>query len=788
MEQRHCLTDCLGGSGWGRGAAFAAMAMVVMAGCTTTGTGGDVSHFEPLPQARVGASDLEPVSPRPVTDLLRDAEKAFQDANEAQERNDSEAALRHYTLMLELLIEADLDPAIFYSLREELGSILDATTQQASLYERHHPSVTGEGFKPASGFSEIKVPWPLPERVLAEIEDIQNRYPKNFQSGLDRSYRYVPYMRQELEKAGLPTELVWLAMVESLFTPKIVSRAGAGGMWQFMRATGRRYNLRVDSYVDERYNWQASTRAAIQYLKDLHDFFDGNWPLAVTAYNMGEGGLERAIAANGGERNLWRLIETPPASNRIRLETKKYYPKFLAYLIVTSNPERYGFKENPCPPEDVIRTPVKGMYALEDLEKQMGYSRGTLAALNPDLLREVTPPSGSYPVAVPAKDHKRFLAALKEVSQIQYGRATHRVRRGETISQIASRYGVSQSELMRLNGVRSARSLQVNQVLRIPGFNQGVGGGASATAPNGVHVVARGDTLSGIARTYGVGVRDLQAWNSLGRRSTIRVGQKLRVAKQGTPSPAPDAGNARYHVVRAGEYPAKIARAHNVDLEDLLQWNGLTKRSTIRVGDKLVVGSAGVRGKTPDSNAKPAGAKTTYKVKRGDTASQIAEKHGVRLSEFLRWNGLTKRSMLRVGDECVVYTGEAPAAAPERRHEDNKLFHVVKRGESAGTIAAKYRVPLSDFLQWNGLTKRSVLHVGDEYIVYTDNAPEAGGPTPTGEEALEGEKIIHVVSRGHNPTTIARRYGVRVTDLFKWNNWPKNPVLHIGDKVVVYKK
>ena len=735
---------------------LAALGLVgLIAGCANQSTARGTHQFAPLPPTRVGAEALEPVEPRSVTDLLRDADKAFRAANEAQERGDHEAALRNYTLMLELVVEADLDPAIFYSLREHFDDILETTTQQAMHYERRTPRILGDGdIRAGLGYNEIEIPFPLPERVLVEIEEIQQLYPKNFQKGLDRSQKYLPFIHAELERAGLPKELAMLAMVESQFTPKIVSRAGAGGMWQFMRSTGRRYNLRMDSYVDERYNWQSSTRAAIAYLKDLHDFFGGSWALALSAYNMGEGGLERAIASNGGERNLWKLIETPPASNRIRLETKKFYSKFLASMIVAGNPERYGFQSNPQASEDTVLVPVHAMYALEDLDKDMGYASGTLAQLNPDLLRGVTPPTGEYTVAVPADDRMKFLAALKKAPKLKAG-GTHKVRRGETISQIAQHYGVSQSELMRMNNIRSPRSLRTNQTLQIPGFAAGKGGAPStqrvlAASGSKTYRVQRGDTLYDIAKAHDVSVNDLQRWNSLGRRSRIQVGDRLRVAavELSEPSKASvetasrpdDPGDVTQHTVRAGEYPAKIARNYGVPLEDLLAWNGLSKNCMIRVGDKLAVKKASRAAVPKASTEAPA-------AKRADPA---------------------------------------PASPPA---ETEPVTHRVAKGESASVIAQKYGVSTRDFLAWNKLSSKSVLRVGQECVVHhpAGHAQASAPAAPDASSAPAGQISTHIVAKGQNPTTIARRYGVKVSDLFKWNGWPQRHVLQVGDKVIVYK-
>ncbi len=742
------------------------LAIVLAAGCAK-----DVHQFEPLPAGSVGAADLAaPAEPRSVTELLRDAEKAFQEANAAQERGDHEAALRQYTVMLELLIEADLDPGIFYSLRGEFETVLNTSTHHASAFDHRRCHLFSEDdFGALQGYSEIPIPFPLPERVLAEIDEIQTGYPKNFQAGLDRAQRYLPYIREELRKAGLPEEVAWVAMVESLFTPKIVSRAGAGGMWQFMKSTGKRYNLRIDSHVDERYNWQSSTRAAIGYLTDLYRMFDGNWGLAVTAYNMGEGGLERAIADNGGDRNLWTLLETAPAANRIPLEAKKYYSRFLATLIVASNPERYGFRTNPQPPENTVRLAVKGMYSLNELDKAMGLPTGTLEALNPDLVQRVTPPTGEYPVAVPVEHRQTFLAALQKVKTVQYAGGTHTVRRGETVAAIASRYGVSADELMRLNGIRSARHLQAGARLKLPSSaqvasNESAQGGApsamdtpSQPAPPKTYRVKSGDTLYDIARAHHVSVGDIQEWNKLGRTARIQVGRTLYVsdpslktakaAPAAAPEPAPEPEPARaeevaaaedepevaFHTVVAGECPAVIAQKYGMSLDAFLALNRLTKTSTIRVGDKLRVrggGGGAAAAKAAPAPEPPEEAKVVHKVAAGETAGAIAQKYGVSTRDLLAWNKLTASSVLHVGDELVIHRKGAPAAA----------------------------------------------EASSERIVTASNASEGG----TG-------RIVHVVARGHNPTTIARRYGVSVSDLFRWNEWPRNHVLRVGDQVIVFK-
>ena len=487
-------------------------------------------------------------------------------------------------------------------------------------------STPGHGAYTLDG-TDIPIPDPLPARVVEQIEYWQYGIPHRFQLYLDRSSRYLPYVQAELKKAGLPPSLAYVALIESGFTPRINSSAGAGGMWQFMRATGRHYNLRQDAMVDERYNWKHATHAAITYLTKLHDYFDGDWALAVSAYNMGEGGLERAIAANGGERDFWKLIETPPASNRIRLETKQYYPRFLATIIIASDPEAYGFTRSAQSPEETIRVPVHGMFALEDLDKAMGYSSGTLAQLNPDLIKELTP--NDYGLWVPAGDSDRFQTALRTTPKVKY-HGEYKVRSGDTISQIARRFGVSQQDIMQFNRIRSPRSLQVGRVLQIPGLVEGRGGNVSVEdatpdvaakvhASSGTtYKVRKGDTLYDIARAYGVRVADIQHWNNMGSRSAIQPGDTLSVRSGSeTTTAAKPSGGWGLYSVRKGDTLYEIAQHHKMGLNTLMQWNGLTKKSVIKVGQELKVATSEPGKKLPPRPGLPRGTHTSHDLHRG---------------------------------------------------------------------------------------------------------------------------------------------------------------------------
>jgi membrane-bound lytic murein transglycosylase D len=293
---------------------------------------------------------------------------------------------------------------------------------------------------------------------------------------VSRSGRYLAMAREVFRSRGLPEDLVFTAMIESGFKPDAVSRVGAKGMWQFMAGTARRYGLRVDRWVDERLDPQKSTVAAAGYLHDLYEMF-GSWALAQAAYNAGELKVARAIQKTGS-RDFWTLAQ----SRHLKRETKDFVPQIHAATVIGRDPDRYGFEFDDLEPLAVETISVPPSTDLRRLASNAGLSLETVHALNPTLIRGVTPPGGPWALRVPESERDRVEAALAP-------------RRPPVM-------------------VASVRS----EVTRV-----------SATGE--IHVVRPRDTVSAIARRYGVSVDDVMRWNRLDSQDHIRPGDRLRVAR-----------------------------------------------------------------------------------------------------------------------------------------------------------------------------------------------------------------------------------------------------------------
>ena len=513
---------------------------------------------------------------------------------------------------------------------------------------------------------DYDIPIVVNERVEYFIDYFQNRVHNSFAKWLARASQYVPYLRERFREAGLPEDLVYLSLIESGFSPQATSRASAVGYWQFMAGTARDYGLRVDRWVDERRDFEKSTEAAIAYLKDLHRTF-GSWFLAAAAYNSGQAKIQKAIERYGSE-DLWELSEF----SYLREETKQFVPKLIAAILIAKEPERYGFTGvRELPPLETDHVTVPSQTDLTVIAAAAGTTVETIRSLNPLLHSFATPPGvRDFEVRIPRGSAGLFrerYARMPPAERIVI--RTHLVRRGETPSRIASRYGVSTRALMAENGIRNARKLRVGQRLRLP---RPAGGWELTAQPAQVAAALAAPEASRPAASSPPARPEARSQAAVGPAAEEAEKKEIAPARMeaAESDPRPMTRTTRYKVKR-GDTLFRIARRHGVTVADMERWNPQAT-SRINPGMVLVVrpkpgaelprqGKVAGEAVAPEETHGRSGddrGPVVVKIRSGDTLWSIARRHGVTLEQLKEWNGL-RGAAIRAGQRLVLFP-EAP--------------------------------------------------------------------------------------------------------------------------------
>jgi membrane-bound lytic murein transglycosylase D len=360
-----------------------------------------------------------------------------------------------------------------------------------------------------------------------------------FRAGLIRSRAWQPYIVNVLKEHGVPTDLRALPHVESSFNAKAYSRVGAAGLWQFTRSTGKRY-LRIDSVVDERLDTYKATVAAARLLRENHRLTK-SWPLAITAYNHGAGGMRRATKKLGTADIA--AVVARYKSRTFGFASRNFYTSFLAARSIDKDPKRWFGNLAYQQPINTTVIDLPHYYTPDTLANALGVDVATIRANNPALRPSVWNGSKYLPkgfgLRLPAglvrAEPSQIFASVPRSERLssQHRDRYHKVRRGESLSKIASHYRVSERSLMSLNNLRSRHRIRAGQVLVLP---DGAGGRsdtvnvARAEPPtNGIYKVRRGDTITHIARRFGVPEMDLIEHNTLRNPNRIAVGTPLRI-------------------------------------------------------------------------------------------------------------------------------------------------------------------------------------------------------------------------------------------------------------------
>ncbi|PZN32506.1 MAG: lytic transglycosylase [Proteobacteria bacterium] len=481
---------------------------------------------------------------------------------------------------------------------EQAIEALDAQTRDAPKLVGEPGETTADAQPEHSDlFERIRAGFQLSDVDHPQVERQVRWYARNPEY-LDRTFkrgeRYLYHIVNELEARQMPLELALLPVVESAFNPVAYSRARAAGLWQFIPGTGLRYGLKQNWYYDGRRDVIEATRAALDYLQFLANEFDGDWLLAIAAYNTGEMNVARAIA-----RNRAAGKPTDFFSLKLHRETTAYVPKLLAMRRIVADPAAHDLEFAPIPNEPYFSVvDTAGQLDLQLAAELAGVSKEELLALNPAFNHWVTDPDGPHRLLVPVAREEAFVQALAELPPEKRVRVVyHRVRSGDTLSAIAQRYGVSVAALRTANNLRGSLIHPGQDLLVTPApgvtaaTTQRVASATPVRSASGRHVVRRGDTLWGIARRHGVSLDSLASHNGLSRQDTLSIGQVLNIpgAAATTLASTNPAGEAVTYVVRSGDTLSSIANRFRVRLADLLGWNDLDSSNIIRPGQRLVM-------------------------------------------------------------------------------------------------------------------------------------------------------------------------------------------------------
>ena len=471
----------------------------------------------------------------------------------------------------------------------------------------------------------IRDGYALPDVAHYAVDREVELYRKN-PDFLDRTFkrgaRYLYYIVQELERRQLPLELALLPVVESAFNPVAYSRSRASGLWQFIPSSGKHYGLEQNWWIDERRDVIEATGAALTYLQYLNKYFAGDWYLAIAAYNGGEGTVSGAV-----RRNQSAGLPTDFFSLNLRAETRDYVPKLLAISRIVRNPQAYGLSFAAIPNQPFFEAVEPGgQVHLDQVAQLAGITREDMFALNPGYNRMTTPPKGPHRLLLPIPNAQTFRQAMLDQSLVDQSRVAvaavepppdvrHKVRRGETLSAIARQYGVPMLALQQANDIQGSVIHPGDSLLIPAGF-------AGSTATLAALAAPRDDITAQLPEH-----------------------QKPSASKK-----------PKVHVVKSGDTLWDVARTYGVTVPALASANGLSSKAGLVTGARLEIpGKGGTATRTASSSSSES-SRVTYKVKRGDTLSEIADRFDVSVRELMTWNRLRQSSSLRAGQRLVVYT------------------------------------------------------------------------------------------------------------------------------------
>ncbi len=438
------------------------------------------------------------------------------------------------------------------------------------------------------------------------------KHPSYLNRVAKRAEPFLYYIVQELEKNNMPIELAFLPIVESAFDPFAYSHGRASGMWQFVPGTGERFGMKQNWWYDGRRDVVASTEGAIKYLKYLHKFFDGDWMLALAAYNSGEGRVRNAVRKNkrlGKPTDFWSL-DLPK-------ETRAYVPKLLALADIVKRPEDFNLSLYSIDNKSVLsQVDIKSQLDLAKAATLAGLSLAELQRLNPGFNRWATDPDGPHRLLLPSHTVEKFELGLNKLSKKdRLAWQRYKIKSGDNLGVIAKKFNTRVDLIQQVNNIKG-NQIRAGKHLLIP-----------------------------------VAAKSLDSYV---------FSQEQRIAKKQS---RPQKGRKLVHTVKSGDNLWDIGRKYKVNSKSIAKWNGFAPRDTLKLGQKLVIWQKSnsktnksnyANNKTGNSVENAIMRNITYKVRRGDSFARIADKFNVRISDIERWNNLDRKKYLQPGQRLKL--------------------------------------------------------------------------------------------------------------------------------------
>lgn len=415
-----------------------------------------------------------------------------------------------------------------------------------------------------------------------------------------RSEPFLYYIVEEIEKHNMPMELVLLPIVESAYDPFAYSHGSASGMWQFLSSTGKQFGLKQDWWYDGRRDVAESTKAAMKFLRYLHKRFDGDWLLALAAYNSGEGRVARAVKNNarkGLPTDFWNL--------KLPRETRDYVPKLLALADIVKRPDDFNVNLYAIDNKPLIsRVNIGSQLDLSLAADLSELTIDQLHKLNPGFNRWATAPNGPHSLLIPnnkVANFKKGLAKLTDKDRLSWQR--YKIKNGDSLSVIANRFNTTMTVIKEANSMANS-NIRAGKYLLIPTATQ-----------------------------------------SLDRYKSYEQVRKNKIARKGS-------GNKVNYTVKNGDTLWDIGQLYKVNSKDIAKWNGFAPKDMLRLGQKLTIwtgSSVALASNQPSASGNSIMRNINYKVRSGDSLDRIANKFKVKIADIEKWNNLNRKKYLQPG-------------------------------------------------------------------------------------------------------------------------------------------